>query len=118
MKKIKIRLNYLTAGAMLFLGGLIAKAQTQDPAQILNAGIKGLANNAKPFLLTMTLLTLISGAVSVFWAMIDRKNSQEGGNQRVMSTGIALLIAFIVFLVLYLAANAIGTNIQFQSTGA
>ena len=49
-------------------------------------------------------------------ALIDRKNAQEGANQRLMNVGIGLLVAFLILMILKAVATAIGkTGTQFVS---
>ena len=44
------------------------------------------------------------------WALIDRKNAQEGANQRLMNTGIGLVVAFLIIGVLRFVLTKLGAT--------
>ena len=85
----------------------------QNAESALNAGVTALKQNASRFITVAMILTGISGAISIAWALIDRKNAQEGANQKLMTTGISLLAAFIFFVIIQMILQNIGvTNTQ------
>ena len=115
MKNLKLfwyRIRYGAAALMLALtGGLSASAAgAEDPKQLLEAGTKELLATVGSVLTIVMVICAVSGAVSVAWALIDRKNAQEGANQRLMNTGIGLVVAFLILAVLKLVLNRLGAN--------
>lgn len=113
---MKKRIKYYALSAFVFVGNAISAFAETDPAKALNSGTQALAKNINEFLTIPMILCLISGGISVAWALIDRKNAQEGANQRLMNVGIGLLVAFLILMILKAVATAIGkTGTQFVS---
>lgn len=99
MKKILSTFKYWGLCAFVFAGNCFI-ASAQDPESILRNGVTNLKNGVGYVLSIIMIICGVSGAISVAWALIDRKNASEGANQRLMNTGIALVIAFVLLFVI------------------
>lgn len=112
---MKQTIKYWALTAFLFVAKSFGLFAAADPASALNSGTKTLIKNANEFLTIPMILCIISGGISVAWALIDRKNAQEGANQRLMNVGIGLLVAFLIILILKAVLSGLGSNVTFSS---
>lgn len=106
---MKKKIKYLGLSAFVFLGNAIV-AFAQDPAQALNRGVSTLVSSISTFITIAMVLCGVSGAISIAWALIDRKNAQEGANQRLMNVGIGLVAAFVLLIIIKAAIGNVTTT--------
>ena len=113
MRKIKLfasRGRVRFAAAMLALTGTLPARAAVDPTQLLDEGTQQLQKSVGSVLTIVMIICAVSGAISVAWALIDRKNAQEGANQRLMNTGIGLVVAFLIIGVLRFVLSKLGAT--------
>lgn len=113
MKKIISTLKYWGLCAFVFVGNVFM-ASAQNPETILQKGKEGLLQGVGYIISIAMILCGVSGAISVTWALIDRKNAQEGANQRLMNVGISLVAAFVLLLVIKLILDQMGVRTAAQ----